>query len=696
VSIAVQPITRREFVALAASVGASLAWGGVPVRSATRWVERRDLFMEGVASGDPDSTSVLVWTRASFGRNEDAIELTVEVAEDPGFSRVIATAPAAALRAADYTCRTLVAGLRADRTYWYRFIDAGGRGSRIGRTRTAPAPDANRPVRFAFVSCQNICEGSQHAYRRMLYDDERAAPDEQLAFVLHLGDFIYEVVDYPEDRPGGRRYDRSLRDAIRFPDGERISKTSHVAASLADYRALYQAYLRDPDIQDARARWPFVAIWDNHEFSWMGWQAQRRFNRESQPAQTLKVAANQAWFEYQPARVRIGQEPMPQRFVDPVVHNAPVTTYDDHGLSTEPNTIAAIHSLTVHRSIRWGRHLDLLITDHYSYRSEEPTSGREAAAFSSPEYPQLFPQEVLEIVDAGRAFEGGHPPDEIRFGTSVVANYRKTAPPQTILGADQKAWFIDALRRSHATWKVWACSFGTLDWRADPQKVPSSLAPAWPGAGFAGFGGGDFSTAYLERGEIYDAVRDAGVTGFVTVSGDRHSFWAGYASKFLPPRPFDPVGVAFITGSVSAPGLVEALEHNLPKDLPLRSLYLVDRSDRRGSIPTINMLLRHGVRSCLEYARTHDVRAARRLSNRDLSPHLSFVDMGGHGYATVRLMADVMECEFVCIPRPIEPSERPDGAAVKYRLRHRCRLWRRGERPRLETRTLEGDPGLGL
>ena len=109
---------------------------------------------------------------------------------------------------------------------------------------TAPDGEDPRPVCFAFVSCQNICEGAQHAYRRMIYEDERAPEREQLSFVLHLGDFIYEVVDYPEERPGGRRYDRRLRDLIRFPDGERISRTSHVAASLEDYRTLYRTYLR--------------------------------------------------------------------------------------------------------------------------------------------------------------------------------------------------------------------------------------------------------------------------------------------------------------------------------------------------------------------------------------------------------------------------------------------------------------------
>jgi alkaline phosphatase D len=153
----------------------------------SRWVERRDLFAEGVASGGPGPDSVVLWTRASAGGSEAAVALTVEVAEDADFEHVVATAPTVARLDADHTCRVLVTGLRPARTYWYRFLDESGRGSRIGRTRTAPADDDPRPVRFAFVSCQNVCEGAQNAYRRMIYEDQRAAPGDQLAFVLQPG-----------------------------------------------------------------------------------------------------------------------------------------------------------------------------------------------------------------------------------------------------------------------------------------------------------------------------------------------------------------------------------------------------------------------------------------------------------------------------------------------------------------------------
>ena len=684
-------LTRREFVAsAAAAMGATFAWGAPrPARSRTRWAERRDLFAQGVASGDPGADSVLLWTRASAAGAADSLALTVEVAEDQAFERVVATAPTRALAAADHTCRVLVGGLQPGRTYWYRFTTANGEGSRIGRTRTAAGPDDPRPVRFAFVSCQNVCEGAQNAYRRMAFEDERARPEEQLAFVLHLGDFVYEVVEYPEDRPEGKRYDRRLRYPVKYPQGEKVLGF-HVPVTVGDYRELYRAYLQDPDLQDARARWPFVAMWDNHEFSWLGWQSVQVFRDIVRPAQTRKVAANQAWWEYQPARVtKVGGGSL-ERFDAPSVKDVTIDRFDEAGLGQEPNNLAAVSSLTGYRTLRWGKHLDLLITDQHSYRSEEPSSRKPAEVFASDDYPELFPEEAMQVLDAGQAYASGAPAS-IRFGDTDVPNFRRTEPAQSILGAEQKRWFLDRLRGSSATWKVWGNSVGTLDWRADPQNVPASLGKPWPGAGYACFGGGgDYGTAYSERAEIYDTIAKAGITGFVTVSGDRHSFWAGLAAKALPPAAFEPVGAAFITGSISAAGLVEAFEHRFPKDHPLRALYVGDVGGKPRA--SVNLLLHHGVRSCLEYQRTGDLAAARRASNPELSPHLRFVDMGGHGYATLRVAGDAAECEFVCIPRPLERSQGPDGGPLRYRVSHRVPLWRKGERPQIEQRVVEGDP----
>jgi alkaline phosphatase D len=612
-----------------------------------------------------------------------AEQLTVEVAKDPTFEQVVAVAHTSVSAASDWTCRVLVGGLQPSTVYWYRFTDAAGNGSRIGRTITAPAPNDARPVRFAFVSCQNANQGAQNAYRRMIFEDERAPRPEQLSFVLHLGDFIYEIVWYPEDRPQGM-YDRRLRDIVRYAHGEKIDDF-HIPTTVDDYRAIYRAYLHDPDLQDARARWPFVNMWDNHEFSWKGWQSLQKFDGETRPAQTRKVAANQAFFEYQPARL------IPDRFTPPKVLDAPITHFDENGMGDEPNNREALASLKGYRALRWGRNIDLIVTDQRSYRSEEPLDRTEAQAFVSPDFPEFVPEEAMEILDAGKAYNNGSPPAAIRYGNREIQNFRKNEPVQTILGVEQKQWFLRQLKESKATWKIWGNTTATLDMRADPQNLPAGLTKPWPGTGFAGFGGGDHSSAYRERAEIYDFVRDHGITGFATVAGDRHSFWAGLAAKSLPPKSFEPVGIAFVTGSISAPGMVEAFEHRFPKDHPLRPLFL-----GQGTQPTVNLLLRHGVRSCLEYASSGDIAKARAVSNPDLSPHLSFVDMGGHGYSVVHVTGDKFEVEFVCIPRPLERSERADGGPLRYRARVEATLWKKGQIPRMNAAMVEGDARFSI
>ena len=692
-------MTRRSFLQTAIALGASAAWGQPsPTRSRISWHERRDYYPEGVASGDPDSGSVLVWTRRPPLAGTTVEKLTAEIAEDESFARVVATAEAPISEASDWTCRVLAGGLKPARVYWYRFTDAHGYGSRVGRTRTAPSDDDSRPVRFAFVSCQNANDGAQNAYRRMIFEDERAAEQDQLGFVLHLGDFIYEIVWYPEDRPQGM-YDRRLRDIVRYEHGEKI-RDFHIPTDVGDYRAIYRNYLHDPDLQDARARFPFVCMWDNHEFSWMGWQGLQRFGGADRPAQSRKVAANQAFFEFQPARLYKLSGASLNQFDPPRVVDAPITHFDEHGLGQEPNNLTAIHSLQGYRALRWGRNMELIVTDQRSYRSEEPTYRAEAQQFMSDDFPGLMPQDVLDILDAGSAYSDGHPPATIKYGEKDIANFRKDQPPTNILGAEQKAWFFDRLKGSTATWKIWGDTVATLDMRADPQNLPAGLTKPWPGAGFAGFdasnGTGDHSTAYTERGEIYDFVRDHGITGFATIAGDRHAFWAGLAAKGLPPKPFEPVGIAFITGSISAPGIIEAFEHVFPKEHPLRPLFVGQAPTDARVQPLMNMLLRHGVRSCIEYVRSGDIQKARALSNPDLSPHLSFVDMGGHGYSVVRVTSDAFETEFVCIPRPIERSEKPDGGPLLYRTRHRAKLWHRGETPKLETQIVEGDPKFSV
>ena len=364
------PVTRREFLKTAMLVSASGVWAKhFATASTLSWHERRDLFPEGVASGDPNSNSVLLWTRRAPEGQPQPSHLMLEVAEDQVFHRVVATQSVPISAEADWTCRVLVGGLKPARVYWYRFTDSDGNGSRIGRTRTAPDDHDPRPVRFAFVSCQNANVGAQNAYRRMIYEDERAPENEKLGFVLHLGDFIYELVWYPEDRK--TYYARQVRDIVRYPNGEKIRTFTfpprwtiivpsirHICTTLSCKTRVHI--------------FPLCRCGTTTNSAGRDGRVSKILGPKTFPAQTRKVAAMQAFFEYQPARMIKSSGTSLATFGPPKVVDAPITKFDEHGLGQEPNNLAAIGSLRGHRSLRWGRNLDVIITDERSYRTEDP------------------------------------------------------------------------------------------------------------------------------------------------------------------------------------------------------------------------------------------------------------------------------------------------------------------------------------
>lgn len=675
--------TRREFAALAAAMGAALAMEGCASAPRVAWRERRDLYPQGVASGDPAHDSVILWTRRPPDTDE-AHTLIVEVAADPEFERVVARGEAHVGPETDYTCRFLAAGLSPAREYWYRFTDEAGNGSRIGRTLTAPADNDARPVRFAFVSCQDVTNGAMNAYRRMIYEDARRPRAEQLSFVLHLGDFIYEIVRYPEDGRDGMDRGRRLTGAVRYPTGKKV-RNFHFPVDLADYRTAYSSYLKDPDLQDARARFPFVPVWDNHEFSWKGFQSQSAiFNDPPEPAQALKIAASQAWYEYQPARVI--KQGAGDVFVPPTVSNTALSDLDARGVGHEPNNIAAIHALRIERAFRFGKNVDMILTDNRSYMGP-PLQDADVPA---PDF-GAYPESVNDILDQGREYPGGAPDTIHAFGETVVPNPQKDAPPQAFLGVEQMAWFKERLRAARAPWKIWGHSFGTLNWRTDPQNLPQELAATWPSTEY-----GVMSRSYtVESAEIFGMIRAEGITGFAIVAGDKHSFWAGYPSETLPPRAFEPVGVEFITGSISQQGAAEVQALTFPADSPLRPFYVHDRPDGSKQC-AFNTTLLHGVRAALALRDTDDPAQARAASNPDCSPHLEFLDLGGYGYTTVRASASELETEFVCIPIPNERAAGEDGGPLRYRVIHRTPLWRAGQRPEMTQEVVEGDPGTSI
>jgi len=114
----------------------------------------------------------------------------------------------------------------------------------------------------------------------------------------------------------------------------------------------------------------------------------------------------------------------------------------------------------------------------------------------------------------------------------------------------------------------------------------------------------------------------------------------------------------------------------------LRALHLHQPPTPAPIEPALNWTVLHGVRASLELQRTHDRERALQASNPEVAPHLAFTDVGGHGYAVVRAGAADFEVEFVCVVRPLERSDRPDGGPLAYRVTHRARRWADGAAPR--------------
>ena len=227
------PLAGRRAV-LGRGLAAGVAWPMLLRHG--RGHANEDRFALGVASGQPQPAGVVLWTRLVGAGLGNRVPVRWEVAEDEAFSRIAARGADVALADDAHSVHAEVSGLASDRVYWYRF-GADGQRSRVGRTRTAPAPDAT-VARLSFVaaSCQRWDVGHYAAWR----DAVAGEPD----LVLFLGDYIYEYASRP-DAP--RRHAGGL------------------TRTLADYRLRHAEYKTDPLLQAAHAAAPWLLVWDDHE-----------------------------------------------------------------------------------------------------------------------------------------------------------------------------------------------------------------------------------------------------------------------------------------------------------------------------------------------------------------------------------------------------------------------------------------------
>jgi alkaline phosphatase D len=318
--------TRRRFIAgSATAAGATLLVPAAAARPARGEVAPR--FAHGVASGDPRPDGVLLWTRVTptagsrpgSGEGPDA-EVRWTVFRDAALADPVATGTVTTGPDRDHTVKADVRGLEPETTYWYRFgLD--GAWSRIGRTRTAPAP-ASSPdrLRFGLVSCSNWQAGFFAAYRHLA---ERG----DLDLVVHVGDYLYEY-------PAGDFTAGGTTVRPHTPANEMIT--------LADYRRRHAQYKTDRDLQALHARLPWAITWDDHESANDAWARGARNHTPSTegPWRRRIAAARQAYHEWMPIRSTSGGR--------------------------------------IYRRLRFGTLADLSLLDLRSYRSRQvsPLDGR--------------------------------------------------------------------------------------------------------------------------------------------------------------------------------------------------------------------------------------------------------------------------------------------------------------------------------
>ena len=246
------------------------------------------VFRHGVASGDPLSDRVILWTRVTTRRPSEKV--SVEVATDDRFADIVHTSELTATAATDYTVKTDVQGLSPATVYYYRFR-AGGETSMTGRTKTLPTGDVSR-VTLAVLSCAHYQQGHFN-----VYGHAARRTDADIDAVVFLGDYIYEYGSTCDGEPcfgteNARKIGRTL------PPGN-----DKETVTLDDYRRRYALYHTDTRLQELHARYPFIAVWDDHETANDAYSAGALNHNEGEGNfEERKAAAVRAYLEWLPVR----------------------------------------------------------------------------------------------------------------------------------------------------------------------------------------------------------------------------------------------------------------------------------------------------------------------------------------------------------------------------------------------------------
>lgn len=307
-------------------------------------------FTQSLLSGDPKPDSVILWTRIEEATADD-LEIRLQVALDPDFNDLRVDETLLAMADYDHCLKIRVTELESYSHYYYRFIyvkEGVEYVSNTGRTKTAPLNDADQAVKFAFVNCQDYIGRYYNNYLSILDNDD-------LDFVIHLGDYVYETT-------GDARFQATDGRGFMFDDIEGAQKLGsgdgefYAAKSLSNYRQLYKTYRSDQLLQEIHENFPMIAIWDDHEFADDSWQdnATSLNGAKSEQDTQRKQDSERAYFEYMPIDHEAAFDKaasLPQGLLE----------ITDQQLF--PNT-------TIYRDFKFGQHLHLMMSDYRTHRPD--------------------------------------------------------------------------------------------------------------------------------------------------------------------------------------------------------------------------------------------------------------------------------------------------------------------------------------
>lgn len=273
------PLTRREF--LLDSAATTLFASNAQVRGQTSGFP----FQHGVASGDPLTDRVILWTRLTLPEGTVSAACQWLVATDPQLHNRVQTGQVFTDSQRDFTVKVDASGLQPGTTYYYAFEVAGLR-SDIGRTKTLPEGPVSH-LKLAYTSCSNITRGHFNVYKEL-------SKQADLDAVLHLGDYIYEYAD--------------LEHCVRTG---RPNAPLHETQTLEDYRLRHACYKQDKDLQEVHRQHPFLVIWDDHEVANNAWKggADNHESTEEGSWRDRLSGAVRAYLEWMPLR----EPDMPER-----------------------------------------------------------------------------------------------------------------------------------------------------------------------------------------------------------------------------------------------------------------------------------------------------------------------------------------------------------------------------------------------